>query len=266
MDLLIPFMPADIILTMFHGRPGRKRDAFLSKLITWAPRWKNLKATRYSHAMMVVADAETVLSAERGRVRYVSLESQYLKPEYSILVVRPVVMNRESPPPPPPKGPKGRTSRVEQEASKAFYAWRLKRRARCEAVAAEMMELHGRRYSYIGILGHSLDALLLPLIGGMTNKRPVAWILGKMDRGVYCSESVALSFSQALGRGFLRFRTVGRVLDAACRPRDIEWTAAALGWEIVLKTDHGKLVKPEYCVGKPKMRAMLNHEMFNYFA
>ena len=99
MNLLVPLMPADIILTMFHGRPGRKRDAFLSKLITWAPRWKNLKATRYSHAMMVVDEAGTVLSAERGQVRHVSLESQYLKPEYSILVVRPAVTNREAPPP-----------------------------------------------------------------------------------------------------------------------------------------------------------------------
>lgn len=249
MDLQIPLMPADIILTMFHGRPGRKRDAFLSKLITWAPRWKNLKATRYSHAMEVVDDAGSVLSAERGRVRHVSLESQYLKPEYSILVVRPCVMASA-----PPKAPE------------ALRAWEAKKNARRLAIAAEMADLHGRRYSYIGILGHSLDALLLPFIGGMTNKRPVAWILGKMDRGVYCSESVALSFSRALGRGFLRFRTPAKVLDAACRPRDIEWTAAALGWEIILKTDHGKPVRPEYCVGKAAMRRMLTLERFNYFS
>lgn len=214
----------DVALSMYHGAT---RD-FMGRLgawaITWVP-WKR-KHLPYSHAMAfgsLEEDAPTLISAERGEVRKVPL-CDYMSEKRTIIILRPLFHGKEIP-----------------SASGKLEIWELECAGIAAAVGVELEKLAGRRYSKLGILGHGLDTIFT-LGGRLTKYRPFAYLLSKADPAVYCSEAVAWSAERACGYRFLRYPRKGTIPPAACRPRDIYWTAKKCGWEPVFLSARGKVL------------------------
>lgn len=205
--------PGDIVLSCYHG--GSRVGRTLSKMIRWIPGAGRL--TGYSHAMMwgdEVRDTK-LISAEGGEVKFVSLVSQYLSTDYSIVIVR---------------------------DHNLTPATRLR-------AAVKARQLLHTRYSKATIAAHALDTLLT--LGGLIKwwDRPAASLVGKFDDGVVCSEMVAQAYFQGTGSLFRKWRRKRSTVKwYTCRPRDIEYTASIERWTVVHKTSHGVAVKDE---GRP---------------
>jgi hypothetical protein len=201
---LIEIESGDIVLSRYHGNwKGRT----LAKLITWIPGVS--RHTGYSHAMMFgeKVHASRLVSAEGGCVQLVDFD-RYQSSDYSIVILR---------------------------DPKLTEATRLRAAIRAD-------ELLGTKYSYWAIAAHGIDTIL-SFGGRLPWSRPVAGIVGRLDRGEVCSEMVAHAYWDSVGLLFKRWKSSTSVDWWVCRPRDIEYTARIEGWKVVHLTSHGAVVK-----------------------
>lgn len=222
--------PADVIFVRYHGEHGNWWREHLHRIITWIPGTPGKRHAGYAHVAGVgpMADPSLIISAELRGVRCLPLQT-WETDDYSLMICRPPVM------------PEQRNSgwagpEFDQAFDRSIEAARIAMRRR---VADALQAQVGIPYGRFGVAAQGLD-MLLSFGGRLWSKRPISWVVSRLERASYCSEAVAIAFWSGWEFKFRRWDKLRSVLNChIVQPKDMEWTAALLEWEVVYRTSHG---------------------------